>query len=409
MHNQVVGRIIDVLAHIVGIVGEHELCGCLLVAQVEARGGDGALLDVGRANHALVALQGIDGVAPAVDARAAQLPSGWRELRALEEFELVAVGHSHLGRLDVQRHVAAIGLDDQVGLDRAGQRGLVADLEPCRLVHTQVDVLGVHHQAEGVGAFKAGDLEALEAHILEREHLTVELLADVGGGEAVGGLRELGDGAGLGHVLLDAHVVKIHHIAALLEQVVDKGHLDGLALPGREVNLGGLHSPVGPQVVAERVGGHTTVAHLLLVGDVKDYRRVAGSDINDAHLEGVLLLLEHPVGSGLPVERQLVGVVEQHSRREQHLGAWPERVLVVGVGIGRGIAHGILVPAHGRAAGAVLHRPLISQVGPRILLDHFPSGWELTGRSIPRHILKPLVNQGLGAGSQCHRHQQCHE
>ena len=123
--------------------------GSVGVAHVETRQVDVVCLDEARRAQTVVALQSIRCAAELVDAATVD-PSCRRELVALKEFQIVALGDGLFAHRHMDGDVAAVGLDGDIGLGGAGERGFVIELEMGGLVHTQAHAHGVHGQADAV-------------------------------------------------------------------------------------------------------------------------------------------------------------------------------------------------------------------------------------------------------------------
>ena len=110
-------------------------------------------------------------------------------------------------------------------------------MESGGFVDAEVHLAEVARNGDAVGCVVTCHLQALLAHIFKLNGFAVTFFADIHFGHFVACLVEFSDRAGECLVIFHAHIVEIHHIGYLLEHVVDKRNLDGLALIGVEVDF----------------------------------------------------------------------------------------------------------------------------------------------------------------------------
>ena len=88
----------------------------------------------------------------------------------LEAFERIVVGESYLVGNAADGYVAAVGVDNQVGVGCAGERCRVGNLELGSLVFVEVDFAFYERRFNAVGSIDAGDNESVGAVVFERNH-----------------------------------------------------------------------------------------------------------------------------------------------------------------------------------------------------------------------------------------------
>ena len=138
-----------------------------------------------------------------------------------------------------------------------------------------------------------------------------------------------------------------------------------------------------PHIRAVRVGWHTAIAHIFLVLNVENHRRVGRiRHINHRHLQRHRLVAQASRSSSLPVECQLVGVVKFQLRCDEIVLARTDTIVVTFI-VSRRIAVGVIVTTH-RTVGSTVFRngPSVALVRACVAGHRSPTVGHLRGRHI---------------------------
>ena len=304
LHLDVIFRSIITVIHI--IIGEDELAA---VAQVKTGRTEVRIGEATRAVGALVTLESSSSGSPAVVS-----PSGRREV-TLERLQQIAVGHKLLCGLQGNLHVAAIGMNDGVGLCRRCHRGGIRELEADLIVLVEVHAVIVDVDADALWQGDVGNLQSVLAGIGQTDDVGVELLTDIDVAEVVAVERHAGHGASGRRELLDADVIEPHHIRAGGVHLIHKGELHLGALPVAQVDGRG----VGIPRIDGEYGDAALLQHLLVLYGEDSLGTCQIATLHDTHLQVVAGIVHCVHRADTPGELQLVGIVEVELGRQEYL------------------------------------------------------------------------------------------